>query len=127
MARRARHFTLRSVQPLEHDIQGAILRYLTLDARVAWAHRFNTGAHVIEEPGQPRRFIRYAFKGCADILGQLTDGRFLAVECKRKGEHPTPEQAAFLAKVANNGGVSFVARCVEDAKTNIDSTHNQRQ
>ena len=79
----------RAARP-EHAIQDTVLRYLALERRVAWAHRFNTGAQVVDSPGKRRRFIRYAFPGCADILGQLTDGRLLAVEVKAPGKHPTP-------------------------------------
>ena len=82
-------FRLAHPTPSEHDLQAAILRYLAWDPRVAWVHRFNTGAHVVighNKAGKPtRRFIRYAFTGCADLLGQLTTGQFLAIECKRAG------------------------------------------
>lgn len=66
-------FRLRPPEPPERAIQAAILRYLEWDRRIAWAHRFNTGAQVIESQkangGKSRRFIQYAFKGCSDILG----------------------------------------------------------
>jgi len=99
---------VRLPDPTEHDIQTAILRYLAVDGRVAWAERFNTGAHVIETPTaaghMSRRFIRYAFPGCADILGQLCDGRFLAVEVKTRTGRATREQAAFPARVQRYHG-----------------------
>jgi len=102
----------------EHAIQRAVLRYLAVDRRVAWAERFNTGAHVVETRDargrRQRRFIRYAFRGCPDVLGQLVSGHLLAVEVKRPSTRPTAEQAAFLACVASNGGVAIVARRVED-------------
>ncbi|NEV61524.1 hypothetical protein [Thiorhodococcus minor] len=56
MSRRA--FRLTPVEPRERDIQDAILRYLAVDRRVAWAKRFNTGAHVVEgrdKQGKPKR------------------------------------------------------------------------
>jgi hypothetical protein len=75
---------LRRQEPTEHAIQDAILRYLAVDKRIAWAQRINSGAHTAESvnaKGKPvRRFVRYGFPGCSDILGQLTDGRLLAIE-----------------------------------------------
>ena len=117
---------LRSLAPLERDTQAAILRYLKADRRVAWAARFNTGAHEVkgvDAKGRPtRRFIRYAFPGCADVLGQLIGGgQFLAVEVKREGETAEPEQAAFLARVREAGGLAILARSVEDVKRELDA------
>ncbi len=43
----SRPFRLRPIEPLERDIQSAILRYLAVERRVAWARRFNTGAQRI--------------------------------------------------------------------------------
>lgn len=121
---RPRRFTLTSSVPLETDIQAAILTYLSWDRRVAWAERFNTGAHVVtgetKTGRKTRRFIRYAFTGCSDILGQLVDGRFLAIEVKRPKEEPTADQAAFLAKVADNNGVAFIARSIADVKAALE-------
>ena len=52
-------------------------------------------------------------KGVADIIGIL-DGRFLAIEVKRPGAKLTEDQAIFLQKVRNNGGIGIVARDVSD-------------
>jgi hypothetical protein len=48
--------------PSERAVQDAVLRYLALDRRVAWAHRFNTGAHVVDEAAaaKARLLDRYA-------------------------------------------------------------------
>jgi hypothetical protein len=93
--------------------------------RVAWAYRFNTGAQVIETPkangGKSRRFIRYAFPGCADILGQLVDGRFLAVEVKTRLGKATKEQQAFIASVNGARGLGVIARSVDDVKVALDA------
>lgn len=94
---------------LESEVMPAVLKTLQFHPRVAWAYRFNTGAMEIDG-----RYISFAFKGCADILGQMKDGRFLAVECKRPGKRATSDQAAFLETVNRNGGVGFVATGVDD-------------
>ena len=114
----------RPVAPSESSAQAAVLRYLRLDRRVAWVQRFNTGAHLTEETqgnGKPkRRFIRYAFPGCSDLLGQLRDGRFLAVEVKTRTGRVSATQRAFLATVERNGGVAILARSVEDVSQMLD-------
>jgi len=112
------------LEPLEHDLQGAILVYLAWDNRVAWAHRFNSGAHVLigtNAQGQPtRRFVRYAFPGCADILGQLVTGHLLAIEVKRKGGRVRPEQRRFLAQVRRAGGLALLARGIPEVQAGLD-------
>lgn len=121
-------FRLTRPEPPEHAIQAAILRYLAVDRRVAWAQRFNTGAARIEgrdaKGRATRRFVRFAFPGCSDILGQLASGHFLAVEVKRPSTKPTPEQSAFLALVAAHGGLSVVARRVEDIQRALDGFYS---
>lgn len=113
-------FKLKPIEPLERDIQAAILRYLACDPRVAWHHRFNVGAQRVngtDANGRPtRRFIRYAFKGCSDILGQVVTGHLLAVEVKRPGEGPSDEQAAFLERVAGAGGLAVLAFGIDDVR-----------
>ncbi len=117
-------FHLTPLEPLEHDIQGSILVYLAWDNRVAWAHRFNTGAHVIagtQKDGTPtRRYVQYAFTGCADILGQLITGHFLAVEVKRRGGRVSPPQRAFLQQVRRAGGLALVARSIPEVQAGLD-------
>jgi len=121
-----RPFKLTQPAPSEHLIQNAILRYLELDRRVAWARRFNTGAQVVEQVNaqgrKVRRFIRYAFPGCADILGQLSGcGRFLAIEVKAAKGDATEAQREFLRAVTDAGGVAVIARSIEDVKAALDA------
>ncbi len=111
----------------EGTIQAAILRYLRLDRRVAWVERFNAGAHLSEETrpnGKTRRrMIRFAFPGCSDLLGQLRDGRFLAVEVKTPRGRISPAQRAFLERVNANGGVGLVARSLDELIPQLDAVH----
>lgn len=86
-----------------------VLKALRGHPAVAWCERQNTGA-----TREGDRFIRYGWRGCSDVLGQLKDGRFLAVEVKAPGGRLRPEQAAFLEQVAAAGGVAFVARSCAD-------------
>ena len=102
-------------EPLEKVIQAAVLTYLQYHARVAWVHRMNTGAARYVTKGR-ERFIQFGFPGCSDILGQMTDGRFLAVEVKRPSGVVTDAQARFLSRVNDNGGLGFIARSVDDVE-----------
>jgi hypothetical protein len=88
----------------EADILQACLTWLKLHGVFCW--RQNQGAISGEYNGK-RRFLRFAsMAGISDIVGLLPpSGRLLAVECKRPGRKPTPEQDTFLAIVRQSGGV----------------------
>ena len=110
---------LKVLEPSESSIQAAILRFLRVCRAVAWAERFNTGAMKQETKDArtgklKRRFVRFAFPGCSDILGQMKDGRFLAIEVKTSTGRATEEQEAFLQRVAEHGGVAILARSLGD-------------
>ena len=100
-------------RPLEREVLRDCLAYLSAHPAVAFAFRANTG--LVATPDGKRRF-KAGFTGCSDILGMLRCGKFLAVECKRTGEMPTPAQWSFLSRVNVNGGLAFVASCIEDCQ-----------
>jgi len=66
------------------------------------------------------RFVRFGFKGCPDVLGQLRDGRLLGVEVKAKTGRLRPEQAIFLDRVRGAGGVAFIARDLRDVMRELE-------
>jgi hypothetical protein len=103
------HHRSKLVALSERIVLNACLDLLDASPKVAFAWRQNTGAVKIA-----KRFVRFSFKGCSDILGMLVDGRFFAVECKATGEVATADQAAFLANVIKHGGF---AMCVDHPKT----------
>lgn len=116
-------FKLRTVEPTEAQIQSSILKWLDLQVRagrLAWVRRMNSGAHVVEGT-KGRRFIRYGFPGCPDIMAMLPGGRFVAIECKTKRGTLTDDQRAFLATVEAHGGIAIVARSVEDVMGVVDA------
>jgi hypothetical protein len=86
-----------------------VLMALKSHPAVAWVERQNTGAFK-----QEGRFIRFGWRGCSDLLGQLKDGRLLAVEVKSKTGCIRPEQADFIERVRGFGGMAFVARNCRD-------------
>lgn len=94
-----------------------VLRALRNHCSVAWANRQNSGAYMTPE-GQ---FVRFGWPGCSDVLGQMKDGRLLAVEVKSPTGRLRPEQASFLAMVDAAGGVAFVARNCADVHRALDA------
>lgn len=94
-----------SIIPRETDIVRSILDGLAACGVLAW--RVNTGAVTGNHKGKSR-FIRFGPKGQADIQGIWHGGRFLAIEVKRPGGKITPDQADWLARVRNAGGIALV-------------------
>ena len=86
-----------------------VLKALNTHPAVAWCERMNSGAARMGA-----RFVRFGFKGCPDVLGQLRDGRLLGVEVKAKAGRLRPEQAIFLERIRGAGGAAFVARDLRD-------------
>ena len=93
-----------------------VLKALRTHPAVAWCERMNTGAAKVEG-----RFIRFGFKGCPDVLGQLKDGRLLGVEVKAQAGRLRPEQALFLERIRCAGGVAFVARDCRDVREQLNN------
>lgn len=89
-----------------------VLRALRNHPAVAWVHRQNSGAIKTPE-GQ---FVRFGWPGCSDVIGQMRDGRLLAVEVKAPAGRLRPEQQQFLNLVNQAGGVAFVARSCADVR-----------
>ena len=99
------------LSPKESEVQKACLDLLKIHPKIAWVHRMNVGGMTrtyrkrgVNEVGE--RYIRFAFKGCSDIIGQMRDGRFFAWEVKRPGKQPTTDQQAFSDAVNGAGGVA---------------------
>lgn len=107
-------FRLKHPEPKEADVLRGVLTALAMHPRVAWAQRMQSGAGKLVRGKGASQWMRFGFVGCPDVLGQLRDGRVLAVECKRPSGVATLAQIAFLDCVAANGGVALVARSVDD-------------
>jgi hypothetical protein len=90
----------------------AVVELLNALPLVAWAAKFNTGQ--MRSP-DGKRVIRFAFKGCADVLGQMATGEFLAIECKTPADRPTDDQQAFLERVDRAGGCAGWIRTTQQA------------
>ena len=82
-----------------------VLKALRNHSAVAWCERQNSGAAKVGG-----RFIRFGWRGCSDIIGQLKDGRLLACEVKAPKGKLREEQQIFIDQVNHAGGVAFMAR-----------------
>src|SRR5512146_462533 len=78
---------------LEAQIVPSVLAALRCHPSVAWAARINTGGARLPGRDHKDQFVKFAFKGCSDILGMMKGGRLIACEVKRPGEEPTDDQA----------------------------------
>lgn len=95
----------------ESAIQDAIMCAIGLHPLVAWAHVTTSG----KVKGRGGHWMTLGFPGLADIIGQLKDGRVLAIEVKDAKGKATKDQDEFLTLVRQHNGVAGVARSVEDA------------
>jgi hypothetical protein len=97
----------------ESDIVRDCLTWLRLQGVFCW--RQNQGAITGSYKGK-RRFLRFtSVDGVSDILGVLRpQGQLLALEVKRPGKKPTPEQEAFLATVRDHGGIGAYVQSVAE-------------
>jgi len=124
------HRSFRHVET-EQEVQKTIMQYLQLCPHIAWAQRFNTGAasssYTTKEGRTHKRFVRFGFTGCADILGQMKSGHLLAIECKRKGGKATDSQQAFLQTVLDNNGLAIIAMDVGDVERAILTFQKSRE
>ena len=110
----------------ESDVLAACLQYLAVKGIFAW--RQNQGAIPLKNGGY-RRFV--GLRGVSDILGILPQrvpvvgegdvqfGNLLAVEVKRAGEKPRPEQAAFLERINERGGVALCVHSVGELEAQL--------
>lgn len=87
--------------PLEKHVLKAALKALSLDPRVAFVQRQQSG--VFHEG---LRTIRVGAVGVLDIQGMLKGGRYFELECKRPGNKPDLRQAQRIAFIIQHGGVS---------------------
>lgn len=101
------------LQPLESDVQAAIIEAFWLKHRIqldaidaggAGMRRGGSGGHTGIPTGFP------------DLLGSFPPlGRMLSIEVKRPGEKPTRAQQDFMERRRVEGGVCFWASSVDSA------------
>lgn len=94
----------------EQNIQRAIIEYLRLKKYVVFKHH-STGSTVRE--GQAV-FFKHGDRGIADVIACSPIGSFVAIEVKTKSGKTSPDQLEFLERVRANGGITVLARSVDD-------------
>lgn len=107
-------FKLKAYEPKEKEIQSAILDYLK--ARKVFCWKEHSGGLPVQDG---KYFIPIGLKGKSDILG-IYKGRFLAIEVKRPSGVLSPDQAYFLKKIKEEGGISFVAHSIDEVIENLN-------
>jgi hypothetical protein len=94
---------------VEQGIQRAILDYLRWRGIPCYKHQ---NAGIMKRDGS---YIPTHTRGVSDIIGCIPKtGRFLAIEVKRPGGKPSPEQQQFIDMINGAGGLAFLAMSVED-------------
>ena len=94
----------------ENAIKKAISDYLYAHRVFAW--RNNTGASFGSYKGK-QRFFRFGEPGSGDIFA-LHRGKFVSIETKAPGKHPTNIQVDFMQRVRENGGLTMWTDDVDD-------------
>jgi hypothetical protein len=114
----------------ETKIKKAILKMLINHHLVAWA--FITTSGTVRAANYRMRMGRWFLgkflggddkvgkDGLSDIIGQMIDGRLIAIEVKCPGEKPREDQESFLKIVAKCGGVAGWADGVDIARSIIE-------
>lgn len=107
----------------EGEVQNQIIDWLCLKQIFNW--RQNTmGVYCGSDDQGKAKFRKAPATGVADILGVLPNGRFLAIECKRPGGKPSPEQIEFIDNVNANGGLAFIADNLDIVIETIEKQSN---
>ena len=99
----------KKIRVYESDVVNACIRWLH-DVGRCFVWRNNTGAYKT----QGGAFVRFGFKGSADIIGCTQSGRFIAVECKGTGGKQSPEQLHFERCINGKNGIYIVAYSMDD-------------
>lgn len=113
----------------ESEIQKSILEWLGYQKRV-FCWRQNSGMRIGEyqnkKTGDTKRhvFKTASVSGVSDILG-VWDGHPFAIEVKVPGKNPTAAQDEFLRNFAAAGGISIVARSLEQAVESFRTIHDE--
>ena len=110
----------------ETEIQALILKALTYHPAVVWIRRYNSATIPTARGGKWRQIqCHRATKGIEykqlDLMGQLRDGRLLAVEVKFPGKKSDDHQQREIDTINRFGGIAFWADSVESALAQLDA------
>ena len=113
-------------EPLEADIQKAIIQALELRPEVVKVVRFNAGAAYFYKPDGSRSLIHFSSEPVVDLYVLLHGGRYAWLEVKRPSfkvprDLREERQAAFLTAVREAGGIGQFVRSVDEAISAISA------
>ncbi|HUW45787.1 MAG TPA: hypothetical protein VMW50_08325 [Dehalococcoidia bacterium] len=99
------------------DLEATVLKeckaFLKKVGIFAW--RNNTGVFQMGS-----RYIGFGTKGSSDIIGICPDGKFLAIEVKRRvGGKQSPDQEWFQANIEANNGVYLLVHSADELRTKL--------
>jgi len=103
----------------EQQIQKSIIDYLKLKKFLIFKHR-NVG--IYKQATNSYIPLSFGEKGISDIIGCSPKGTFVAVEVKRKGGKPSPDQLRFLEEVKIRGGIGILAYSLDDVIGKVGDT-----
>jgi len=107
---------------LEKEIENSILNYLDfLPNCFAWKNQ-NVGIYDARKRTYRKSNSKHQFKGISDILG-IYKGKMLAIEVKQPKKKPTEDQQKFINKINENGGIAFVATCINDVEVYLGTAN----
>jgi hypothetical protein len=105
-----------AVYPSEAEVQNAILQYLRVHPKVAFAIRINSGGAIETYNGVERYISYHSQKGLSDIFGVMKGGKAYFLEVKSKTGRLSPDQDAFLVKALDAGALAGCVRSIEDVE-----------
>lgn len=94
----------------EQQIKKTIADYLRLKGYVVVNHR-SVG---IKKPNGKYIPLPNGETGVSDLLACSPSGQFVAIEVKKPGGKPSPNQLEFVKRISNNGGVGFIAYSLDE-------------
>lgn len=101
----------------EKQIENLILSYLASQRILAWKNE-TVGIWNEARGAYMKKHSIHRKVGISDILG-IYKGKFLAIEVKSKSGRLSDYQRIFLREVTENGGISIVARSIEDVERGL--------
>lgn len=103
----------------EQEVQKAIIDYLQYHRVFCWKQN-NTGVYK----HSTGRYIPSGKKGLPDIVA-VVGGKFVGIECKRKGGVQTESQKLFQTQLERAGGLYILARSIEDVECLVKTTEEK--
>ena len=96
----------------ESEIESSILQYLRFNGVMCWKDR--------QYAKKPTKGSLRSQNGTPDIIGILSDGKFLGIEVKKPGGKLSDEQKGFLERSYDLGAQTFVAYSLQDVINYFD-------